>query len=78
MMFQSALQVYDADTANADQLAVLEDASTRVRQSDTTLPNLGVTFNADWMLLVTWEKVPAYKAQFTGSKVRVVIMKGRY
>ncbi|XP_072046364.1 uncharacterized protein [Amphiura filiformis] len=61
-------QVYDAATATSSQLAVLADASDRVRQTDTSLDLLGITFEADWMLLVTWEKVPAFRAQFTGSK----------
>ena len=78
IIVQSTQQVYDADSANAAQLAVLEDASARVRQSDTSLNDIGVTFNADWMLLVTWEEVPAYRAQFTGSKVSIVVIKGRF
>ena len=62
--------MYDVDTADARQISVLEDASARVRAADDSLDALDVTFNATWMLLVTWSNVPAFKAEFTGSNVR--------
>ncbi len=62
------------DTADERQLSVLADASARVRAADNSVEALGVTFNATWMLLVTWSDVPAFRAEFTGAKVKQGLM----
>ena len=50
----------------------MEEASARVRAHDTTLEDIGITFEANWMVIVTWERVPAFKAEYTDYKVGLV------
>ncbi|KAJ8036588.1 Mucin-4 [Holothuria leucospilota] len=62
-------QVYDGVGNNISSVksALLAEASSRINSYDDTLASLNVTFNANWMLVVTWREIPAYKAEFVGN-----------
>ncbi|PIK34385.1 putative mucin-22-like, partial [Apostichopus japonicus] len=59
-------QTYDNVNNNASQYtsALLAEASDRINTFDGSLDSLNITFTANWMLVVTWRAVPAYKAEF--------------
>ncbi|PIK46326.1 putative fibrillin-1 [Apostichopus japonicus] len=60
-------QVYDSNSTNftSTKEAVLTEASTRIRDYDLTLlSDSNVTFEANWMLLVTWRNVSAYTSEY--------------
>lgn len=68
-------QVYDSNSTNftSTKEAVLTEASTRIRDYDLTLlSDSNVTFEANWMLLVTWRNVSAYTSEYLADYVRQI------
>lgn len=66
-------KVYDGVSNNISSVksALLAEASGRINSYDDTLESLNVTFNANWMLVVTWREIPTYKAEFVGNAVNI-------
>lgn len=70
-LFFFSVQTYDNVNNNASQYtsALLAEASDRINTFDGSLDSLNITFTANWMLVVTWRAVPAYKAEFVSLDV---------